>query len=61
MTMPQRDPHFFDCPSCKAFGTLRLFGHKRHDRLPEYECAECHEQFDENALEREAAKRKPEA
>lgn len=61
MSAPNRDPHFFDCPSCKAFATLRLFGRGRRAKAAEkavaYECEQCHAQFPADALERESAKR----
>ena len=57
MSAPHSDPHFFDCPSCKAFASLRLFGRRRHKQVPEYECSECHERYPENTLEQESAKR----
>jgi transposase-like protein len=58
MSTSTRDPHFFDCPSCKAFATLRLFERKeRHSHKHEYVCSECQGRFDEDVVEQESAKR----
>jgi len=59
MTIPVADPHFFDCPSCKAFATLRRVARKvRRPPADEYECRECHGRFRPEQLEAESAKRK---
>jgi hypothetical protein len=52
-----RDPHYFDCPSCKAFATLRLLSPKRRNSTAEYECGECHSRHGEDLLQRESTKR----
>jgi transposase-like protein len=53
------DPHYFDCPSCKAFATLRRLDRRRgHTGSDEYECQDCHSRYGTEELEREAAKRK---
>ena len=51
-------PQYFDCPSCKAFATLRLLGRGRRTKRVEYECSECRSRYNEQALERESAKRR---
>ena len=59
MTNPVPDTHYFDCPSCKAFATLRRLDRKqRHKASEEYECTECRSRHDAEELEQEAAKRK---
>jgi transposase-like protein len=50
-------PHYFDCPSCKAFATLQLLGQGRRAKRVEYECSQCQSRYSEKALEREAGKR----
>jgi transposase-like protein len=57
MTGTKVDPHFFDCPSCKAFATLRLLGFGKRKRRREYECSQCRARFGADALESESAKR----
>jgi transposase-like protein len=57
MSEPAREPHYFDCPSCKAFEALRLVGKSRRSKTNEYECGDCHSRFGEDELEREHAKR----
>jgi transposase-like protein len=56
MSTSTRDPHFFDCPSCKAFASLRLLERKERHKH-EYVCSECQARFDEDALKQESAKR----
>jgi hypothetical protein len=56
MSASSRDPHFFDCPSCKAIATLRLFERKEHKKH-EYVCSECQTRFGEDALRQESEKR----
>ncbi len=59
MTSIVADPHYFDCPSCKAFETLRrLSGRDRGMGSDEYECRECHSRHRTEDLERESARRK---
>ncbi len=57
------DPHFFDCPSCKAFATLRRLSPKKRRRSTsdEYECSECHSRHGTEELDRESARRKASA
>jgi C4-type Zn-finger protein len=64
MATSNRDPHYFDCPSCKAFATLRLFERKErhkhrhgHAHEDEYVCSKCQGRFDEDVLRGESAKR----
>jgi transposase-like protein len=57
VTGSKADPHFFDCPSCKALATLRLLGFGKRKRKPEYECSECRARFGADRLESESAKR----
>jgi predicted RNA-binding Zn-ribbon protein involved in translation (DUF1610 family) len=59
MTNPVPDTHYFDCPSCKAFATLRRLDRKGHRKTSdEYECSECLSQHGAEELDRESAKRK---
>lgn len=59
MSNPVPDTHYFDCPSCKAFATLRRLDRKhRRKTSDEYECSECHSRHGTEELEQESAKRK---
>jgi hypothetical protein len=43
-------PHFIDCPSCKALATLKPFKRGARSRA-KYECTECRKHFDSELRE----------